>query len=180
MHAMAADTTTLYKLMILYMLNRAGFSLANAQITDFILERGYTNYFNVQQALSDLLDTGLISAEGIRNRTFYHLCPDGRDTLNAFAQRIPGTIREDIDGYFSSNKYQLMGENEITADYHKERWDSYVVTCEIREKDNVIAAVKLTVADEDTATAVCRSWQENNQEIYNYLMMRLIAGKPQE
>lgn len=177
MHAMAADTTTLYKLMILYMLNRAGFSLANAQITDFILGRGYTNYFNVQQALSDLLDTGLISSEGIRNRTFYKLCPDGKDTLDAFAQRIPATIREDIDAFFSSNKYQLMDENEVTADYHKERWDSYIVTCEIREKDNIIAAVRLTVADETSAAAICRSWQKHHQEVYNYLMTRLIGGE---
>ena len=177
---MATDTTMLYKLMILYMLSRADFSLANAQITDFILEKGYTNYFNVQQALNDLQETGLIYAEGIRNRTFYHLCPDGRDTLNAFAQRIPATIREDIDTYFSTKRYQLMGENEITADYHEERWDSYVVTCEIRDKDEVIAAVRLNVTDEDTAAAVCRNWQDHNQEIYNYLMMRLITGGPEE
>ncbi len=180
MHMMATDAAMLYKLMILYMLDKAGFSLTNSQITDFILSRGYTNYFNVQQALSDLEDTGLIETETTRNTTFYHLCQIGRDTLKSFGQRIPETIREDIDSFFSSKKYELMGENEITADYHKERWDCYVVTCEIREKDSVIAAIKLTVSDENEAITICRRWQQYHQEVYNYLMTRMIAGEPEE
>ena len=101
---MATDAAMLYKLMILYMLDKAGFSLTNSQITDFILSRGYTNYFNVQQALSDLEDTGLIETETTRNTTFYRLCQIGRDTLKSFGQRIPETIREDIDSFFSSKK----------------------------------------------------------------------------
>ena len=35
----------LYKLIILYILNRVDFPLTNAQISEFILEEGYTTYF---------------------------------------------------------------------------------------------------------------------------------------
>lgn len=177
MHMMATDAAMLYKLMILYMLDKAGFSLTNSQITDFILSRGYTNYFSVQQSLSDLEETGLIETEKAGNTTFYRLGQNGIDTLKAFGQRIPETIREDMDGFFSSKKYELMDENEITADYHKISWDCYEVTCEIREKDNVIAAVKLTVSDESEAITMCRRWQQYHQEVYNYLMTRMIAGE---
>ena len=45
---MAQDAFTLYKLIILYMLERAKLPLTNAQISDFILENDYTNYFNIQ------------------------------------------------------------------------------------------------------------------------------------
>ena len=51
---------TLYKLIILYMLQKVNFPLTNAQISDFILDRGYTNYFHLQQAISEMLDTHLI------------------------------------------------------------------------------------------------------------------------
>ncbi len=37
---MFQDTLTLYKLIVLYMLDRVNFPLTNAQVSDFILERG--------------------------------------------------------------------------------------------------------------------------------------------
>lgn len=57
---MSQDTLMLYKLMVLYMLNKVDFPLTNSQISEFILDKGYTNYFTLQQALHDLSDTELI------------------------------------------------------------------------------------------------------------------------
>ena len=51
---MNQDTLMLYKLMVLYMLNKVDFPLTNSQISEFILDREYTNYFHLQQALSEL------------------------------------------------------------------------------------------------------------------------------
>ena len=36
------------------------FPLTNAQISDFILDKGYTTYFKLQQALSELAQSGFI------------------------------------------------------------------------------------------------------------------------
>ena len=36
---------TMYRVMILYMLNRLEYPLTNTQITNFILEKDYTNYY---------------------------------------------------------------------------------------------------------------------------------------
>ena len=47
---MASPFTT-YKLIILYMLQNSEGDLTNSQITDFILDRKYTNYFQLQQIL---------------------------------------------------------------------------------------------------------------------------------
>lgn len=56
---MAVDSATLYKLIILYMLNKVDFPLTNAQISEFFLENEYTNYFSLQEAINDLDDSGL-------------------------------------------------------------------------------------------------------------------------
>lgn len=50
-----AESFKLYKLIILYMLNKVDFPLTNSQISEFILDQGYTTYFKLQQALSELL-----------------------------------------------------------------------------------------------------------------------------
>ena len=53
-----AETFKLYKLIILCMLDQVDFPLTNSQISEFILDEGYTTYFKLQQALSELLSSG--------------------------------------------------------------------------------------------------------------------------
>ena len=47
------DTLTLYKLIVLYMLSRVTFPMTNAQVSDFILEKEYTDYLTLQQVISE-------------------------------------------------------------------------------------------------------------------------------
>ena len=54
-----AQPLTLYKLIVLYMLDRVDFPLSTSQISEFVLDKGYTTYFKLQQALSELMDAGL-------------------------------------------------------------------------------------------------------------------------
>ena len=65
-----AEAFKLYKLIILYMLDKVDFPLTNSQISEFILNEGYTTYFKLQQALSELLDSGFIREESTHTRTF--------------------------------------------------------------------------------------------------------------
>ena len=46
---MSPEALTLYKLIVLYMLNKVNFPLTNTQLSEFILEKEYTNYFTLQQ-----------------------------------------------------------------------------------------------------------------------------------
>ena len=45
-----AEAFTLYKLIILYMLDKVDFPLTNSQISEFVLDKGYTDYFKLQQS----------------------------------------------------------------------------------------------------------------------------------
>ncbi|MCR4684249.1 MAG: DUF4364 family protein, partial [Lachnospiraceae bacterium] len=61
------EPLTLYKLIVLYMLDQVYFPLTKSQIFDFILEKDYTNYFTLNQAASELIDSGLVESRSIRN-----------------------------------------------------------------------------------------------------------------
>ena len=58
-----ATPYTIYKLIVLYMLQNADDTLTNSQISEFILDRGYTNYFHLQQALSELVEAELVNKD---------------------------------------------------------------------------------------------------------------------
>ena len=55
-----AEPFTLYKLIILYMLEKVDFPLTNSQISEFILDKGYTTYFKLQRAIAELNESGFI------------------------------------------------------------------------------------------------------------------------
>lgn len=50
---MEENGLTLYKLMILFLIKKVDFPLSNSQISEFILDKGYTTYFKLQQAFHD-------------------------------------------------------------------------------------------------------------------------------
>ena len=66
-----AEPFTIYKLTILNMLDKVDFPLTNTQISNFFLEQDYTDYFRVQQVISDLVDADLIHAESTHSNTQY-------------------------------------------------------------------------------------------------------------
>ena len=85
---MLSDPITLYKLMILYMLDHVNFPLTNSQLTDFFLDHEYTTYFTLQQALNELKEAGLIRMESTHNSSRYEITKEGDDTLSFFGNNI--------------------------------------------------------------------------------------------
>ena len=83
-----AEALTQYKLIILYMLDKADSPLTNTQISNFILEKEYTTYFTLQQALNELVTSTLVRTEATHNNTFYHITPSGTETLSFFPDKI--------------------------------------------------------------------------------------------
>ncbi len=51
-----AEPFTTYKLIVLYMAKHSKETLTNSQISEFILDRDYTDYFQLQKVLSELVN----------------------------------------------------------------------------------------------------------------------------
>ena len=173
-YKMLQDPLTLYKLIVLYMLNRVTFPMTNAQVSDFILEREYTNYLTLQQVINELNDARMISMETIRNRTHLSITPEGRETLNYFRNRISHAIKKEIDTYFRENEYVLRNEVSILGDYYY-RASAGEYEAHLVAKDNNVSLVdiRLSVPSQEIAVSVCENWQKKNQEIYKYLTEQL-------
>lgn len=169
------DPLTLYKLIILYMLAKVDFPLTTSQISDFILEKEYTTFLSLQQAIGELTDTGLITSQTIRNRTHLSITPEGLDTLNFFRGNINEGIRNDIDEFFHQNEFSLRNDVSILSDYHKNASGEY--SAHLIAKDHGIDLVNITlsVPSEETAISICDNWQSKNQDIYQYLIRQLFS-----
>lgn len=170
---MTQDPLTLYKLIVLYMLNRVTFPLTKAQVGDFILDREYTNFLTLQQVFAELIEADLISAKVNRNRTQLIITDEGRETLSFFENRINSSIKEEIDHFFNANQLEMRNESSIQSDYYKSVSGEYEARLRAKEKDVTMVEITLSVPDEATASAICANWQTRNQDIYQYLIEKL-------
>ncbi len=169
-----AEQITLYKLMILYMLEHVDFSLSYTHISDFILERGYTDYFHLQPAIAELAEMGLIHEESIRSSSYYMITPEGEETIGYFRNRIPAEFRSEMDEWLKENRLTMINDIAVLADYYRCTGGDYEVCCRIREKKQQLCELHLTVGDEAMAKAVCSSWKKKSQDLYQYLMNELL------
>lgn len=170
---MLQDPLTLYKLIVLYMLNRVSFPLTAAQVSDFVLEKDYTNFLTLQQVINELTDAGMVSSETIRNRTHLSITNEGRETLKFFQNRIGDAIREEINAYLLENEFSLRDEVSVLGDYYKSVSGEYEAHLVARDNGINLVDITLSVPTEELASAICDSWQKKNQEIYQYLVEQL-------
>ena len=138
--------------MILYMLSRVNFPLNNNQISEFMLSNNYTDYFTLQEVLNDLTESNFIAADVYRNTTQYHLTEEGTDTIAFFNTRISNAIKDDIEQYLTDNKYELKNEVGTIA----------------------LIELSLSVPLEEQANAMCSKWKDASQEIYDFIMHKLM------
>lgn len=171
---MLSEPMTLYKLMNLYMLKQVNFPLTNAQLTDFFLQHEYASYFTLQQALSELQESGLIRKEATHNSTRYEITKEGEDTLSFFGKNISPAIVEDMEQYLKENRFRMRNEVGNMADYYKSTNQDYIVHCEVREGKTTLIELNLSVPDKDQAELMCSRWKERSQEIYAFVMKDLM------
>ncbi len=170
---MLQDPLTLYKLIVLYMLNRVTFPMTTAQVSDFVLEREYTNFLTLQQVINELTDAGMISSETIRNRTHLSITDEGREALQFFQNRINEEIKQEINTYFRENEFTLRNEVSVLGDYYKSTSGEYEAHLIARDRGINLVDITMSVPTEEVAAAICDNWQKKNQDIYKYLIGQL-------
>lgn len=169
-----AEPLTLYKLIVLFMLEKVDFPLTNAQISGFILDKGYTNYFHLQQAISELDESGLIQTTTIRNASYLKITQSGIQTLEFFGNEISDEIKKEITEFFRENSMEMRNERSVIADYYKSDKEGYLVRCQAKERDVPLLDLTMTVPTKEAAEAMCASWKQKSEQVYEKLLDMLL------
>lgn len=170
---MIEKTSTLYKMIILYMLEKVNFPLSNSQIINFFLDKEYTNYFHIQEIIHELLESKLLIEKREGSSVYYQTTDEGKKTLTYFAKNVSDEIRQEIDLYLQEHGHEMRNDNSIKAEYYRTPEQEYVVRCQVLEKKSELINLELTVPTEEMAKHFCLNWGKKNPEIYAYLMHML-------
>ena len=167
------ESLTLYKLIVLYMLDKVAFPLTQSQISEFVLDKGYTNYLTLQQVISELIETNLITAHTTLNRTQLTITKEGKDSRGYFEGRISDAIKSEILDYFKENSMELRNEVSVVSNYYKTVNGEYEAVLSAKDKDITLVEIKMSVPTPQIASAICDNWNKKNQEVYQMLTKML-------
>lgn len=168
------EPQTLTKLIVLYMLDKVDYPMTKAQIFEFILDREYSNYFTLTQAIYELTENGFVDASSTHSSTLLTLTEEGRNTLSFFQNRISEGIRNDISNYFEDNRMKIANDVSVMTNYYRTSAGDYISDLTAREKSADLVNIRLNMPTEESARAVCDHWREHSSEIYSYILEKLL------
>ena len=167
------EPLTLYKLMILYILDVAKDPVKKTLVGNCIIDQNYTDYLTVQTAIGELTEGSFISAEANGNATFLSLTSEGRNALNLFLGNLNEEIRSDIMNYLKEHRMEINTSSSILSNYRRSLSGEYEATLIAKDRGRELVEIKLTVPTEEMASGICNNWQKDNAEIYRYLTEKL-------
>ena len=144
------------------MLQNTENTLTNSQISEFILDREYTNYFHLQQAISELVEAELITMDTRSNVSHYRITEDGIKTLSFFRE------------YLKSTGFKAQERIVTPADYYITKQGTYSVRCQLIEKGNSLIDLNIAAPNLEAAQSICKKWSTHYQEIYGKIMEELL------
>ncbi len=169
-----SDELVQSKLLILYILYKIDIPMLNTDITQYILEADYMDYFSVQQFLTELVDSKFIEIMSKEGNEYYKLSQAGKDTLRFFSDRIPSEIKKGIDSTYKDKKRQIVLKSQIIAHYFKKAEKEYIIILKVVEKNSEIFTLTLDVPSAEQAQMICTNWKENYNDVFMNIMGALI------
>lgn len=164
------DSITLYKLMILYMLNKMNSILTNSQIADFFISKGYTNFFTVQEALEDMVEENYIKTSFCYNASQYSITPFGSETLSLLEPKLSFAIKCDINDYISENKFDFKTNNSVTADYKTSPNGDFIAHLKALDGTTTLVDINIACINEEQAKSFCSKWKDASFDIYSSIV----------
>ena len=169
-----AEPITLYKLMILSMLEHSEAPLTNTLLSDFFLGKEYTTYFTLQEALHELDEAQFIQQEASHDNIQYTITPAGQESLSFFENKINSEIQADIKQYIAENQLPIAASTAAVADYYITPEKKYAVHCQLREKGIAQLDLTLNVRNKEQAEVICANWKKQIDDIYMLLIDHLL------
>ncbi|MDF2673608.1 MAG: hypothetical protein K0R09_1873 [Clostridiales bacterium] len=157
------------KLLLLYIFCKINIPISNSHITQIVLENNLINYFSLQQFLSELIESGLISDIRKDRQHMLSITPKGRDALEFFNSRIPEKKREIIDNYIKKNIVRIKNDVEVSADY-EQNLDIYNVSLRLQNDGEPIMELKFSVDSSERAKIICSLWKQDPEAFYGKII----------
>ena len=164
---------TINKLIILYILTKTNSPMDNSDLVDFMLQNDYSDYFNIQKYLGDLLNSKFIHKINQERKSYYMITPEGANALEYFTNRIPKDYIDVMNTFcakFINDYEEVILYNSNIYEYASEK---YQLNCSITQNNTEVLNIKFSDLSKEKAENMCECWKNNATLIHEYLKEKL-------
>ena len=161
------------KLLLLYIIKTATYSFTKEDLTEFILEKDYMNYFFIQQYILELLESGFIKADNQDEEKFM-LLEKGSLALDYFESKIPETLKEELDEIFQKEEKIKKQETQVVSEYFEKENNQFNVNLKLVENEDILFSLYLNVGTLEQAESICKIWKDEPDSVYQGIINMFI------
>ena len=168
-------TNTDIKILICHVLREIALPITQDDLLNALTDRGYANYFESADAISDLLAAKLI-AEDAESR--FTVTDKGRSIAETLSGDLPLTVRERVAARAFSLARRKSAENDNKVTIEKQGDGGFLVRCSVCDRSGgTVFALELTAPSRGDAQKIRDSFLDKPAEVIraNY---ELLTGEP--
>lgn len=172
-----SEGVTKNKLTILYFMQRLGLGLTKDQLTTVGATYDLAPYFDLQNAVAEMEEDGLLAAVPRPYGQVYALTSNGQDAVDMFKERLPVSLRDDLDSFADACREDIRRETQYTARIEPRPGGECLVHFLFVEKDDTLLSIELMFPDVASANKAAAAWPQRAEESYCYLLSSLSGSQ---
>lgn len=165
---------TKFKVILLYILDRAGTILTSDQLYRTAILNSEMDYFTFWKSVNELEEDGFLAAVRKAYGDCYGLTDYGREARDMFDKTIPAFERAKLDAYLDANRAAFVRETQLGSRIDKHPDGTATLRLLISERDHTFFSVTLDTASEEQAIEMRSRWDESSEPIYNFVWDALL------
>lgn len=164
------------KILVLYILNYAGTPISRDNLIKIAMNAGSVEYFDLAQAIDELLMTGPIDITGNDTPNILRITEVGRQTLQMFEKSLPYSVRRKNQTALLNMLAQIEREKNVKSEIVQKK-NGYEVVCTLLDGEDVLLEYKLLVPTQIQAQMIAEQFKSDPTEKYQNILELLIDEK---
>ena len=161
------------RLLICYLLKSIDAPMTRQMLNDAMQEDGLANFFEVGQAIEELLKTGNITADILDDEEVISVTPRGREAAELLQTSLPRTVREKAVNSAIRLTTRAKVERDNRIEVKKEDDGGYTITFTLFDKENELMKLSIYVVDSLQLEQVKQNFINDPVKVYSSIITSL-------
>jgi len=160
------------RLLICYLLKTVDKPIEKSQLNDSLLANGIANYFEINQALAELLSNASINMQIVDGEECYVALERGREIADSLSSSLPRTVRESAVNSIIESMTLKQSERENEVDIQPTA-DGYTVTLKLKSVGTELMSLQLYTVDLSQAQELKKNFLKDPVKLYSSIITGL-------
>ena len=161
------------RLLICYLLKSVDAPMTRQMLNEAMQEDGLANYFEVGQAIEELLKTGNITADILDMEEVLSVTDKGREAADLLQTSLPKTVREKAinSAIRLVTRAKIERENKMEVEKHDD--GGYTITFTLFDRDTELMKLSIYVVDSLQLETVKKNFIDDPVKVYSSIITSL-------